>query len=83
MEKRLGFIGIILENRKASAELVNKTLSEFGDSIIARTGIPYQKKSCCVITLVIDMTTDVLGVLTGRLGMIDGVTVKSALSKGK
>lgn len=83
MEKRLGFIGIILENRKASAELVNKTLSEFGDSIIARTGIPYQKKSCCVITLVVDMTTDELGVLTGRLGMIDGVTVKSALSKGK
>ncbi len=83
MEKRLGFIGIILENRKNSAELVNKTLSDFGDSIIARTGIPYQKKSCCVITLVVDMTTDELGVLTGKLGMIDGVTVKSALSKGK
>jgi putative iron-only hydrogenase system regulator len=83
MEKRLGFIGIILENRKASAEIVNKTLSEFGDSIIARTGIPYQKKCCCVITLVVDMTTDELGVLTGRLGMIEGVTVKSALSKGK
>ncbi len=83
MEKRLGFIGIILENRKTSAEMVNKTLSEFGDSIIARTGIPYQKKSCCVITLVVDMTTDELGVLTGRLGMIEGVTVKSALSKGK
>ncbi|NLL12007.1 MAG: CopG family transcriptional regulator [Fibrobacter sp.] len=83
MEKRLGFIGIILENRKASAEIVNKTLSEFGDSIIARTGIPYQKKNCCVITLVVDMTTDELGVLTGRLGMIKGVTVKSALSKGK
>jgi putative iron-only hydrogenase system regulator len=83
MEKRLGFIGIILDDRKRSAEIVNKTLSEFGDSIIARTGIPYQKKSCCVITLVVDMTTDELGVLTGRLGMIKGVTVKSALSKGK
>jgi putative iron-only hydrogenase system regulator len=83
MEKRLGFIGIILDDRKRSAEIVNKILSEFGDSIIARTGIPYQKKSCCVITLVVDMTTDELGVLTGRLGMIKGVTVKSALSKGK
>lgn len=83
MEKRLGFLGIILENRKTSAEMVNKMLSEFGDSIIARTGIPYQKKNCCVITLVVDMTTDELGVLTGRIGMIKGVTVKSALSKGK
>jgi len=50
MEKRLGFIGIILENRKASAEIVNKTLSEFGDSIIARTGIPYQKILLCHYT---------------------------------
>lgn len=83
MEKRLGFIGIIIENRKNSAELVNKTLSDFGDSIIARTGIPYQKKNCCVITLVVDMNTDDLGVLTGKLGMIKGVTVKSALGKGK
>lgn len=83
MEKRIGFVGIILENRKNSAELVNKILSGSGDSIIARTGIPYSRKNCCVITLVVDMTTDELGLLTGKLGMIDGVTVKSALSKGK
>jgi putative iron-only hydrogenase system regulator len=83
MEKRLGFVGIIIENRKDSAEIVNKVLSEHGELIIARTGIPYEKKKCCVITLVVDATTDALGVMTGKLGMIDGVTVKSALSKGK
>lgn len=83
MDKRLGFVGVIIENRKCSAELVNKVLSDFGDSIIARTGIPYHKKNCCVITLVVDMSTDELGVLTGKLGMIEGVMVKSALSKGK
>ncbi|NLE00137.1 MAG: CopG family transcriptional regulator [Fibrobacter sp.] len=83
MEKRLGFVGIIIENRKNSAETVNKILSEYGDLIIARTGIPYQKKQCCVITLVVDCTTDDLGVMTGKLGQVEGVTVKSALSKGK
>lgn len=83
MNKRLGFVGIVIENRKTSAESVNKILSDFGELIIARTGIPYHQKHCCVITLVVDATTDELGIMTGKLGMVDGVTVKSALSKGK
>lgn len=82
MSKRLGFIGIVLENRQQSADGVNKILSDYGELIIARTGIPYPKRQCCVITLVIDATTDELGLVTGRLGMLPGVTVKSALSKG-
>ncbi|NLD94852.1 MAG: CopG family transcriptional regulator [Fibrobacter sp.] len=82
-EKRLGFVGIVIENRIKSAEMVNKILSESGDAIIARTGIPYHQKNCSVITLVVDATTDEIGVMTGKLGMLDGVTVKSALSKGK
>jgi putative iron-only hydrogenase system regulator len=81
-EKRLGFVGIIIENRKKSAGTVNAILSEFGDCIIARTGIPYEKKHCFVITLVVNVTTDELGTFTGKLGMISGVTVKSALGKG-
>jgi putative iron-only hydrogenase system regulator len=82
MNKRLGFVGIVIEDRTKSASLVNTILSDFGELIIARTGIPYHKKKCFVITLVVDATTDELGVLTGKLGMISGVTVKSALSKG-
>lgn len=82
MEKRLGFVGIIVENRKKCAGAVNTILSEYGEVIIARTGIPYPKRDCCVITLIVDTTTDDLGTITGKLGMLDGVTVKSALSKG-
>lgn len=81
MSKRLGFVGIILEDRKKSASLVNKVLSDHGDEILARVGIPYKERHCWVITLTVDMTTDELGALTGRLGAIEGVTVKSALSK--
>lgn len=79
---RLGFVGIIVNNRKSASEAVNRVLSEHGEHVVARVGIPYQKRNCCVITLVVDMTTDELGVLTGRLGMLEGVTVKSALAKG-
>ncbi len=83
MDKRLGFVGIILENRKEKAPLVNEVLTSYGDIIIARTGLPYKEKHCSVITLIVDATTDELGAITGKLGAIEGVSVKAALSKGK
>jgi putative iron-only hydrogenase system regulator len=60
-----------------------RILSEHGDMIVARTGIPYKKKNCSVITLVVDASTDEVGRLTGKLGQLAGVSVKSALSKRK
>ena len=81
MDKRLGFVGIIVHDRKAAAPRVNAVLTEHGDIIVARVGIPYQKRDCSVITLIVDATTDELGALTGKLGLLPGVSVKSALSK--
>lgn len=83
MDGRLGFVGIIVDDRKRAAASVNTVLSEFGEIVVARVGIPYKKKNCCVITLIVDATTDQVGALTGKLGKISGVSVKSALSKGK
>ena len=81
MEKRLGFIGIVLSDRKRAAEAVNKILSEFGETIIARMGVPYPARQLNVITLVVDATTDQFGSFTGKLGALAGVTVKSALTR--
>lgn len=81
MEKRLGFVGIIIDDRKKSAPSVNGILTEFGDEILARTGLPHVRGECSVITLIVDISTDRLGAMTGRLGTIAGVTVKSALTK--
>ena len=61
MEKRLGFVGIIIEDRQRAAPLVNEVLTAFGECIVARTGIPYASKHCCVITLIVDATTDQVG----------------------
>ena len=83
MEKRLGFIGIIIEDRKRQAARVNEILSMHSDIIIARIGLPYKEKECNVITLIIDSTTDDVGMLTGRLGKIPGISVKSALSRSR
>lgn len=79
MDKRLGFVGIIVEDRATAVPAINRVLSEHGDLILARTGIPRARGNTSVITLVIDATTDELGDLTGRLGQIPGITVKSGL----
>lgn len=80
MDKRIGVVAIIVEN-KESVEMVNKLLSNFGDSIVGRMGIPYKEKHVSVISIIVDGTTDEIGALTGKLGRIEGVTVKSALTK--
>lgn len=83
MEKRLGFVGIIIEDREANAAAVNELLGQSGEIIVARMGVPYEKRACSAITLIIDASTDELGVLTGKLGALPGVSVKSMLSKSK
>lgn len=81
MEKRLGFVGVIVEDRKQTADQINKLLSKHGDIVLARVGLPYKEKDCSVITLIVDATTDELGSLTGELGSVPGVSIKSALAK--
>jgi putative iron-only hydrogenase system regulator len=81
MMKRLGFIGIIIDDREKSAAIVNEILSQHAELILARTGLPNAKGNTSVITLVIDATTDELGLLTGKLGNISGISVKSGLAK--
>ncbi len=77
----MGFVGILVEDRLASAPAVNDLLTRHGNIIVARTGMPYERRHCSVITLIVDATTDELGTLTGRLGALPGVSVKSALTR--
>lgn len=79
--KRVGFVGIIVETREKVASKINDILSEFGDIIVARVGLPYKERKCCVMTLIVDATTDELGAMTGKLGALEGVSIKSALAK--
>ena len=82
MENRaVGVVAIIIKNRTGSANLVNETLSEFGDIVIGRMGLPYHERDLNIITLIVDASTDQIGALTGKLGMIPDVTVKSTLAK--
>ncbi|MBF7082979.1 CopG family transcriptional regulator [Desulfallas sp. Bu1-1] len=78
MERRIGVIGIVIEDRKV-APRINEILSAHGDVIVGRMGIPYRERGLSVIALIVDGSTDEIGALTGKLGNIGGVRVKSAL----
>ncbi|MBO7682774.1 MAG: iron-only hydrogenase system regulator [Clostridia bacterium] len=80
--KRMGFIGILVEDLSA-ADAVNEALSQHGKLIVGRMGIPYRDRGVSVISLVVDGTNDEVSALTGTLGRIPGISVKSMLEKVK
>jgi putative iron-only hydrogenase system regulator len=77
-EKRIGVIGIVVEDR-AQVPQVNALLSSFNEVIIGRLGIPYHERALAIISIIVDGSTDEIGALSGRLGQITGIKVKSVL----
>lgn len=77
-ERRIGVIGIVIEKRE-QAPRINDILSAHGEVIVGRMGIPYRERGLSIISLIVDGSTDEIGSLTGKLGSISGVRVKSAL----
>jgi putative iron-only hydrogenase system regulator len=82
MEKRIGTITILIKG-KASVPAVNNLLSEFSEIILARQGLPIHHRNIHVISLIIEGTTEVISALTGKIGRLQDVEVKSILTKFK
>lgn len=80
MDTRIALIGIVVEDTNVT-EKVNTILHEYGQCIIGRMGIPYREKNVSIISVVIDATNDVISSLSGKLGMIEGINVKTVYSK--
>ena len=81
-EKRLGFTGIVVDSRQEIAR-VNRVLSDCARLIRGRIGIPNPEDGTAVIGLIVEGTNEEIGALTGKLGNIPGITVKSALTGKK
>ena len=79
METRVAVIGIIVENRE-SVPTLNRLLSDYGDYIIGRMGVPYHKKGISVISVAIDAPQDIINSLSGSIGNLDGIHAKTAYS---
>jgi putative iron-only hydrogenase system regulator len=80
LSKRLGVIGIVIDDPRTIVGKVNHLLSDYGHLVIGRMGIPRPEANVGVIALIIEGSTDEVGALTGKLGNLPGVTVKSALT---
>jgi putative iron-only hydrogenase system regulator len=80
MEKRIGTVSILISDTHIVPE-VNRLLSDNGSIIIARQGVPLHQYGINIITLIIEATTDQLSSLTGKLGRLPDVEVKSILAK--
>ena len=77
--KRIAVVGIVLDDTSIS-EQVNSVLHDYSSIIVGRMGIPYKERGVAVISL-IDGEADEISGMTGKLGKINGVSVKSAISK--
>lgn len=80
MEKRIAVIGIIIEDITKAVE-VNEILHEFNTIIVGRMGIPYKEKELSVISIIADGLVDEISAMTGKLGKLNGVSVKAAITK--
>ena len=82
-ERRYGFVGIVVErSTPAPGGPIQAILSEYAGIIQGRMGLPHlENGTISVITLIVHATTDEIGGLTGKLGLLPGVSVKSALAK--
>ena len=74
MESRIAILGIFVYELD-SANKINDLLHKYSRYIIGRMGIPYKDKQVSVMS-------DVIGALSGKIGMLKGVSVKALYSKG-
>lgn len=79
METRVAVMGIIVENTDSVKEL-NEILHRYGEYIIGRMGIPYRKHNINVMSIAIDAPQDITSSLAGKIGALDGISVKTAYS---
>ncbi len=79
METRVAVISIIVENND-TVELLNSVLHEYGEFIIGRMGIPYRQKGINIISIAVDAPQNTIAALSGKIGKLDGISVKAAYS---
>lgn len=80
MDSRVSVISIIIRDEEA-AGAVNELLHEFRQYIVGRMGIPYRQRQVSIISVVLDAPGDAVSSLSGKLGMIAGVSAKTLTAK--
>ena len=79
MDTRVAVVAIIVENPE-SVEKLNALLHNYAPYIIGRMGIPYREKGVSIISVAIDAPQDAISALSGKIGKLPGIAVKTAYS---
>lgn len=79
METRVAVLSIIVEKSETVQEL-NNILHDYGEYIIGRMGIPYRQRNINIISIAVDAPQNTIATLSGKIGKLDGISVKTAYS---
>ena len=79
MTKRVAAMSIIVENGE-SVEKLNAILHDNGEHIIGRMGMPYRQRGINLIAIALDAPQDTISAMSGKIGSLPGVSVKTAYS---
>ena len=79
MQTRVAVMAIVVEKMQATEKL-NAVLHEYGEHIIGRMGLPYRQKGIHIVSVALDAPQDTIAALAGKLGNVEGLSVKTAYS---
>lgn len=79
METRVAVMSIIVE-KSETVEQLNNILHTYGEYIVGRMGIPYRQRNINIISIAIDAPQNVISTVSGKIGKLDGISVKTAFS---
>ena len=77
METRVAVIAIVIKDRETASQL-NGILHEYADYVICRMGLPYSAKKVSIMSVAVDAPQPVISALSGKIGALSGVSVKTA-----
>ena len=80
METRVAIIGIIVENPDSVSQ-INDILHEVRDYVVGRMGIPYRERNISIISVVVDAPESLISSVSGKIGMLEGVSAKITYSR--
>ena len=80
MESKIAVLAVIIDDYSA-VDKVNALLHEYRDYVVGRLGIPYRLKNVNVISVVLDAPIEAINGLSGKLGMLNGVSSKVLTAK--
>ena len=80
MDTRIALIGVLLETRE-SVDKLNHLLIDYGEYVIGRMGLPYKEKGIHIISIAVDAPNNIISALSGKLGMLPGVSTKTIYGK--